>query len=56
MHENKTTQPANGSYKRSQTGLKADIKLEWKTIKEQLGIDLRRFVRFLRRLLINDKK
>jgi len=56
MHKNKTKQQANSTFKKSLIELRADIKLDWKTIKEQLGIDMHRFGKFIKRLFIVDKK
>ena len=56
MYEDKVRQPTNGFFKKRLTNLKAEFKLDWKTIKEQLSIDMLRFGKFLKRLLVTDKK
>ncbi len=56
MYKNKTKQQANSSFKKTLNEFRTDFKLEWKTIKEQFGIDMHRFGRFLKKLLITDKK
>lgn len=56
MYKNETKRPTNSPFKKNLTELKADFKLDWKTMKEQFGIDMRNFAKFLKRLLITDKK
>ncbi len=56
MYKDKTKQQANGLFRKSLNGLKADFKLEWKTIKEQFGIDKKRFGKIIKRLFIVDKE